>query len=338
MGTAQPSARRRTLTRVHAPKAGGWLITTVTVNPSLDEWLQLPRLRVGELNRATGSRRYPGGKGINVSRVVHELGEATLAVACAGGDDGTILTHLLNQQHIPHRVVTVAGSTRNNYQIRTEAPPALTQINCAGPRLSAEALAQLERLLCRLQSRSACMVFSGSLPPGATATTYQRLIHRVKRGRILTALDASGPALRAGLSAGPWFAKPNRPEAEELLGVRLRRRTDIIRAAKELVRRGPSLVMISLGAEGAVLASRDRHEVWWGIPPRVRVNSTVGAGDSTVAGFLVGWLRTRSLVQAFRLGLACGAAAVLTPGTELCHAADIARLKPRITIRSLPSA
>ncbi len=310
-------------------------ITTVTLNPSLDEWLQLPRLRLGELNRAAGSHRYPGGKGINVSRVVHELGEATLAVACAGGDDGTMLTHLLNQQHIPHRFVTVAGSTRNNYQIHTEAPPALTQINCAGPRLSAEALARLERLLGRLQSRSACMVFSGSLPPGAPATTYQRLIHRLKRGRVLTVLDASGQALRAGLAAGPWFAKPNRPEAEELLGVRLKRRTHIIHAAKELARRGPALVMISLGAEGAVLAARDRQEVWWGMPPSVRVHSTVGAGDSTVAGFLVGWLRTRSLVQAFRLGLACGAAAVLTPGTELCHAADVKRLVRRVAIRTV---
>ena len=314
------------------------MITTVTLNPSLDEWLRLPRLRLGELNRAEAFQRYPGGKGINVARVCHELGEAAMAVAMAGGDDGKILGALLTQQGIPYRFVTVQGTTRNNYQIHTKRPPTLTQINCAGPRVSASALDRLERLLCRLQRRSACMVLSGSLPPGAPSTTYHRLIRTLSRRRMLTVLDTSGSALKRGLSARPWLIKPNRAEAKELLGMTLRRIADVGHAARHLAQRGPSVVIISLGPDGAVLAAKDQSPVWWARPPRARVQSTVGAGDSLVAGCVIGWLKTRSLLEALRLGMACGVASVMTPGTELCHADDVKRLQRRITMRIVRGA
>ena len=313
------------------------MIVTVTLNPSLDEWVSLPRLRMGELNRATGFLRYPGGKGINVSRVVHELSGKTLAVALAGGRDGTMLSDLLTQQGIPHRFVTVPGVTRNNYQIHTDSPKALTQINCPGPWVSNAALRTLEQLLRRLRPRASCVVLSGSLPPGLLATTYQRVITWLNHARVPTVLDASGPALRHGMVAAPWLIKPNRHEAEEFLGMRLPRLADVAKAAKRLVTRGPQLAIISLGSDGALLAAQAHEEILWAKPPAVAVDSAVGAGDSLVAGFIVGWLRTRSLRRAFRLGVACGAASAMTPGTELCHRADVARLEPRVVVRVIES-
>jgi len=312
------------------------MVTTVTLNPSLDEWVHLPRLRLGALHRTARFLRYPGGKGVNVSRVLHELGQRTLAVALAGGDDGKILRELLHQRGIAHRFVVVGGSTRNNYQIQTDQPRAVTQINCAGPRVASAALPRLERLLAQSCHRNACVVLSGSLPPGLPATTYQRLITRLMRCGVRAVLDASGAALRFGVAAKPWLIKPNRQEAEELLGRRPHRIPgDAASAATRLAASTSAVVIVSLGSDGAVLAAPSSAQVLWATSPAVPVRSTVGAGDSLVAGFLVGWDRTKSLREALRLGVACGAASVMTPGTELCHARDVQRLKPQITITVL---
>ena len=308
------------------------MIVTVTLNPSLDEWVYLPSLRVGRLNRAERFRRYPGGKGINVSRVVQELGARGLAMALTGGDDGHILSQQLTRDGLAHRFVTVRGNTRNNYQIQTASPRAVTQVNAPGPHASAAAVRRLTQAVRRACRQATGLALSGSVPPGTPAEIYAALLDATRRAGLWTVLDVSGPALRAGLAAAPWLIKPNRDEAEELLGRRLRRRRDIVRAAQALTRRGASVVVVSLGAEGAVMAVRPAARVWWARPPRVRVDSAVGAGDSLVAGFLVGWLRHQSLPEALRLGVACGAAAAMTPGTELCHRRDVRRLVPRVTI------
>ena len=309
------------------------MIVTVTLNPSLDEWVEIDRLRLGRLHRAVRFVRYPGGKGINVSRVVHELGGQTLAVGLAGGRDGQILSDLLHERRIAHRFLHVPGATRNNYEILTTHPPALTQINCPGPKVAPSTMAQMRRLLLGLRPCPRAVVFSGSTPPGVPASCYRQLLRALQPLGILTVLDSSGSALRSGLIARPWLIKPNRDEAEELLGRRLRSFAQIVSAAKALVRRGPSLAIISLGPEGAVLASVAHAPVWHGRSPAVKVHSTVGAGDALVAGFVMGYLATRALPEAFRLGLACGTATVLTSGTELCHRRDVKRLLPQIRLR-----
>ncbi len=309
------------------------MIATVTLNPSLDEWVRLPSLRVGALNRAEALGRYPGGKGINVSRVVHELGGATIAYGLAGGHDGLILRELMNRLKILHEFVTVPGQTRNNYKIRTDRPHALTELNTAGPAVSATALRALERRMTRRRPRPQVLVCSGSVPPGVPAAIYQRWIRAFGRLGMRVVLDASGEAMRLGVRARPWLIKPNRHEAEEVLGRRIRTRLHAVHAAQQLVARGASLVVLSLGAEGAMLASRDQERVWMAQLPKVKSDSAVGAGDSVVAGFLVGWQGGRSLLEAFRLGVASGTATAMTPGTELCHRRDVQRLVRRVVIR-----
>lgn len=308
------------------------MIVSVTLNPSLDEWVTLPRLRLGALNRAEAFSRYPGGKGINVSRVAHELKYPTLAIALAGGMDGQVLSQLLRKRRIPARLIPVPGSTRNNYHLCSSADRALTQINSPGPRISSRHLRQVAAALRRSCPRRGGVVFSGSLPPGAPANTYAALLRESVCGGALTVLDASGEALRQGLRGRPWLIKPNQHEAEELLGERLRTQAQVAQGARRLLAQGPKIVVISLGADGAVLAS-ESGALLTATPPKVRADSAVGAGDSLVAGFLAGWLKTRSLAEALRLGIACGAATAMTPGTELCHRADVRRLLRRVTIR-----
>lgn len=308
------------------------MIATVTLNPSLDEWMELPTLQSGRLNRATGFVRYPGGKGINVSRVVHELGGPTVAFALAGGKDGMMLRELMNSLQIPHEFETVDGPTRNNYKIRTTTPRALTEINTAGPRVTSANLRAFERRLFGHAPEPKCMAFSGSLPPGVPSAIYARWIRRLHRARIPAVLDASGAALRAGLQARPWLMKPNREEAQEALGRRLQTTRRVIDAAQEFVRRGCQIVMLSLGKDGALLAAASLDSVWHARSPAVKAVSAVGAGDSLIGGFLVGWYKRWPLLDAFRVGVACGTATVLSPGTELCHQADVRRLMPRVTI------
>ena len=311
------------------------MIGTVTVNPSLDEWVQLPRLRLGALNRAVGFHRYPGGKGINVSRVVRELGGATRAHLTAGGADGALLVAMLEHLGVPHEAVRVQDGTRNNYKLQTESPRAFTEINTAGPPVSRAVLARLQRGLLRAARTTPVWALSGSLPPGAPSTLYARWIRLLQGRGARVLLDASGSALRAGVRARPWAIKPNRQEAEELLGRRLNTRHAAVSGVEALLGLGPSVAVLSLGKEGALLASRDPAGVWWARGPRVRARSVVGAGDSLVGGFLTGWAATHDLLNAFRLGVACGTAAVLTPGTSLCHRADVRRLLPRVSLKRL---
>ena len=311
------------------------MIATVTLNPSLDEWMQLASLRVGSLNRAVGFARYPGGKGLNVSRVVRELGGRTVAFGLAGGEDGLILRERINRLTIPHEFISVAGSTRNNYKIVTRRPDGLTEINTQGPRVSARVLRALERRLLGRRPRPGVVALSGSLPPGAPAMIYYRWIRALRRRGIAAVLDASGSALRHGVRARPWMIKPNRQEAEELLGRRIRGLAGAARAVRQLLDAGPEIVILSLGPEGALLASSAPSGVWFARPPAVALASAVGAGDSLVGGFLVGRMQGRPLLEAFRLGVASGTATAMTPGTELCHAADVRRLLRRVAIRQV---
>lgn len=311
------------------------MIATVTLNPSLDEWIHLPSVRLGQLNRATHFARYPGGKGINVSRVVSELGQRTVAYALTGGADGQMLQQLLSRLAVAYDCVTVKGSTRNNYKIRTDAPRLVTEINTAGPTVSAAEVNTLKRRLLAARPRPQAVALCGSLPPGARVDTYRRWIQAFTRLRIPTVLDTSGAALRHGLAARPWLIKPNRQEAQELLGDRLLTRRAVVRAAKALLARGPSVVILSLGRDGAVLAAAAPRGVWLATPPTVPVDSAVGAGDALVGGVLTGWAAHRPLLEAFRLGVACGTASVTTSGTELCRRADVRRLLPRVSIRRI---
>ncbi len=309
------------------------MIVTVTLNPSLDEWIRLPSLKMGRLNRATTLVRYAAGKGINVSRVIVELGAPTTAFAISGGEDGLVLRHLMKQLSVPCRFFETSGVTRNNYKVETSSPRSLTEINTPGPYVSVETLHRLKQALVGFRPRPRCVVLSGSLPPGVSADIYRRWIALLRRRGIAVFLDTSGSALRQGLLARPFCIKPNQQEAEELLGYRLSSREAQLKAVRGLLRYGVSMAILSLGKAGAILSCAASSEVWWAQPPKVPVDSTVGAGDSLVAGFVVGWTKGRSPMECLRWAVACGAATAMTPGTELCHRKDVKGLLARVRIR-----
>ncbi|WP_328427066.1 1-phosphofructokinase [Streptomyces sp. NBC_00443] len=293
------------------------MILTVTPNPSLDRTYEVPSLDRGEVIRATGERMDPGGKGVNVSRAVTAAGQRTVAVLPLGGAPGALVADLLDAQGIEVAPVPVAGATRSNIAL-AESDGVLTKINAPGPRLSA---AEQELLLetVREQSRDADWIACcGSLPRGLAPSWYADVVTRAHAGGARIALDTSGRALLEALRARPDVVKPNAGELSEAVGRPLTTVGDALKAAEELRAMGAGAVLASLGADGQLLV--DGSGAWFGSARVDVVRSNVGAGDSSLAGFLIaGGAGPEALASA----VAHGAAAVQLPGSVMPSPADL---------------
>ncbi|CAM5679441.1 1-phosphofructokinase [Kitasatospora aureofaciens] len=300
------------------------MIVTITPNPSLDRTYELPTLTPGEVNRAAHDRLDPGGKGVNVSRALTAAGHRTTAVLPLGGLSGGLLSDLLRRQGIDVAAVTIAGDTRINVSI-AEDGGGLTKINAVGPELSAAESAALLALVRDTQRIGRgtgndvdWLACCGSLPRGLAPEWYAQLVAQVHSGGARIALDTSGPALLAALSARPDVVKPNREELAEAVGRQVTTVGDAVDAAGELRKRGAQQVLASLGADGMLLIAEEGS--WFGSAPVAVVRSDVGAGDASLAGFLgAGGTGPEALAAA----LAHGAAAVQLPGSVMPTPADL---------------
>ncbi|GED86480.1 1-phosphofructokinase [Streptomyces sp. 6-11-2] len=293
------------------------MIVTVTPNPSLDRTYEVPALERGQVVRATGERMDPGGKGVNVSRAVAAAGRRTVAVLPLGGAPGALVADLLDAQGIDVAPVPVAGATRSNIAL-AEADGVLTKINAPGPELSAEEQESLLETV-RRQSRGADWIACcGSLPRGLAPSWYADLVARAHAAGVRIALDTSGPALLAALREGPDVVKPNAAELAEAVGRSLATVGDAVKAAEELRGLGARTVLASLGADGQLLV--DGAGAWFGSARVDAVRSNVGAGDSSLAGFLIA---DGTGPEALALAVAHGAAAVQLPGSLMPTPADL---------------
>ena len=309
------------------------MIATVTLNPSLDRHVEVENLMLDESNRWVSSRREPGGKGINVSRVIRELGGETVAYGFIGGFDGEVETRILKQKGVPCDFTPIKGEIRSNFIITDLKTHRQTRISAPGPEISAGELKKLIDKITNLKPRPDYMVFAGSVPPGVPADIYRVLIQKMKSLGIITVFDSADQWLKEGIKAKPDVIKPNVREAQALLGVELKTEEEIIYAVKTFVSSGIKIASISRGRDGLIIAGKDA--VLKVMPPDVEVMSTVGAGDSSVAGLVLKLSQGGSLDEASRLAVAAGTAATLTPGTELCHKDDVERLLPQVKVEKL---
>ncbi len=293
------------------------MFVTLTPNPSLDRTVEISALVRGEVLRATSNRVDPGGKGVNVSRVLAANGHPTVAVLPSGGLDGARLADLLAPQGVVAVSVPVEQPTRSNITL-VEPDGTTTKLNEAGPELSPVELAALEEKLLAQAGRATWVVLCGSLPRGVDAAFYARLTKRLHDIGVKVALDTSGDPFAATLSAEPDVIKPNDVELAELVGRPLPTLGDVAAAAAEQRARGVPSVLVSLGAAGALLVDGTGTHHAQG--PRVEVRSTVGAGDCTLAGFLAGGAEGP---DALRLAVAYGTAAVTLPGSAVPGPPDL---------------
>lgn len=294
------------------------MIVTVTPNPAIDRIVVVRGFRSAGINRATIERVDIGGKGINVARNLARLGCEVVATGFLGTDAVRGVLPPLAASGIRTDFVGVPGDIRVNLKILDPASAEETEINEAGPFVSDGALDELLEKLARLARRCSVMVFSGSLPPGAPDDFYARGIRIARAAGAKTVLDTAGAPLRCGLSAAPDLVKPNRAEAEELLGVSA---VDPVMAARRLLGCGAATVVVSLGAAGAVSASASG--IWRTAPPELAVRNTVGAGDSMVAALAFALSLSLPAPDALRAATALSAAAAASaapvPALELFH-------------------
>lgn len=304
------------------------MVTTVTLNPAMDKTVQIHHFRVGEVNRVVRLRTDPGGKGINVSKVLAALGGRSRIVAVLGGATGQKLADALAQQGLDTDLVLAAAETRTNLKIIDPTGGTNTDVNEPGSPMAPETLAQVEQKLDQTLTPGDILVLAGSLPAGVPPTWYRDCILRYGDRGVKVFLDADDRLLQLGIQGNPYFIKPNREELSRIWGGSLDSPEQIAQAAASLHRGGIAKVMVSLGGEGALLVS-DQGTLYAPAVP-VEVNSTVGAGDSMVAAFTYGQEQGLTDRESFCLAMAAGAAAVGCSGTQAPDREAIHRLLPLV--------
>ena len=282
------------------------MILTVTLNAALDVTYRVPRLDPHGTHRVRSTTERPGGKGLNVARVLAALGYATAVTGFVGGDTGRAVRALLDAERGHHsslrdELVTVEGGTRRTLAVVDETTGDTTQFNEAGPEISAQEWEAFLDAYRRLLGEAEAVALCGSLPPGLPVGAYAGLVREARAAKVPVFLDTSGEPLRRGLAARPDLVKPNLAELAEITGS-----TDPVGAARDARRRGARAVAASLGADGMVLVTEDGTR--GARPPRRLDGNPTGAGDSAVAGLLIGVVRGRgwreALVEAVALSTA----------------------------------
>lgn len=304
-------------------------IITLTLNPSVDEAVTIGEFTLGKANRCKLDALDPGGKGLNASRVIHRLGHATMALGFIGGVTGQMIREKLDGEGVAHAFDHVDELTRLNVMIYERSTGRRSRLYLPGAAVTPDKLLALRNRLDDVPA-GGVVVLGGSIPPGLPSTIYRNFVTRLQERDVRCIVDTSGAALANVLSARPALIKPNVEEAAEVLGCDLVTDRDIAAAARELQHRGAQSVVISQGAAGAIGVCGS--DAWKAVAPQVEARSTVGSGDSMVAGLAIAMNEGRPFAEGLLLGTAAGAATAATPGTKLCSAAEVEALLPRSTV------
>ena len=309
------------------------MIYTVTLNPALDKTVEIPGMALDTVNRITEMRTDPGGKGINVSKVIAKLGGESCAAGILGGGSGKMLEQLLEGEPFATRFRFVEGQTRTNLKIIDREGHTNTDINEPGLTVTdADLDALLHELLAELRPGD-IVVLAGSLPKGAPQDTYRTWTAACKKAGARVFLDADGALLAEGLKAAPYLIKPNDDELSRLAGKKLETLEELTAEGRRLLERGIERVVISLGGRGALYLRKGSTIYAEGL--KVPVGSTVGAGDSVVAALAYAEAQGLSEEEAVRLSTAAGAANVMCSGTQAAEREAVEALLPKVRFSHL---
>ena len=307
-------------------------ILTLTLNPALDLTVQMSRMEPGQVNRSDAMHTHAAGKGVNVAQVQADLGHQLTVSGFLGEDNLQAFEALFAKRGFVDAFIRVPGETRSNLKL-AEADGRITDINGPGPLVSAAAQQALLDRLDQIAPGHDAVVVAGSLPKGISPAWLQALIERLKNLGLNVALDTSGEALREALKASPWLIKPNTEELADVLGCEVVSVAAQAEVASRLHAQGIEHVVISHGADGVNWFSVG--SAMHATPPKVSVVSTVGAGDSLLAGMLHGLLSADTPEQTLRTATAIAAMAVTQIGFGIGDAAQLARLEQGVRVRPL---
>ena len=307
-------------------------ILTLTLNPALDLTVQLPRLEPGQVNRSDEMHTHAAGKGVNVAQVLADLGHQLTVSGFLGADNPQAFETLFARRGFVDAFIRVPGETRSNLKL-AESDGRITDVNGPGPLVSVAAQQALLDRLDQIAPDHDAVVVAGSLPQGVSPAWLQALIERLKNLGLKVALDTSGEALRAALKAGPWLIKPNAEELAEVFDSQMVSVAAQAAVASRLHAQGIEHVVISDGAQGVNWFSVG--SAMHATPPKVSVASTVGAGDSLLAGMLHGLLSADTPEQTLRTATAIAAMAVTQIGFGIGDTAQLAQLEQGVRVRPL---
>jgi 1-phosphofructokinase family hexose kinase len=307
-------------------------IITITANTAIDKitgWVNK-----GRPNEEPLTVLFPAGKGVNVARTVATLEQEVLALGFVGLEDQNFF-QTLNSPNFHVRLIAVNGPTRTNVSVLDRNGRMISYIRNSGFTIADRELEQLISSLTSLVARGDVVVISGSLPLGLEPTVYEHLVRLSREHGATVILDSSNTELEAGLRSAPFMIKPNLAEFESLIKKSNANEKDIIDAAERILMLGVSLVVVSRGSEGIIALSNESPRVWKAnvtLDKETALSEGIGSGDALVGGIAVGLLEHRPLMETLRLGVACGAANLLTAGPGQCRIEDIERLAASVTI------
>ncbi|MDR7076899.1 1-phosphofructokinase [Neobacillus niacini] len=300
------------------------MIYTVTLNPSLDYIVEVDQVTLGELNRTKNETKFPGGKGINVSQVLKRLDVDSRALGFLGGFTGEYIEEFLKSLEIETDFVKVTEDTRINVKLKSEKE---TEINAKGPNITVENFESLKRKIRELTSED-ILVLAGSIPSTMPENTYEELVKLCNENGTKFVVDAEGELLKKVLPLKPFLIKPNHHELGDLFNTVITSKQEAISYGRELINQGAQNVIVSLAEKGAVLINKDQN--FTATVPKGEVKSSVGAGDSMVAGFLATYAKTKSIEEAFRFSVAAGSATAFSIG--LCTREKMEGLLPQVKV------
>lgn len=308
------------------------MIYTVTLNPALDRAIELDELVPDDANRIKNEKSYAGGKGIDASRVIKVLGGESIALGFVGGFNGMELEQRLLRQGVICDFVETRGETRTNILIFEKTKKTHTSLNASGTEVNEVEVRELIEKIDNIADPE-YVIISGSIPRGVKKDIYKEIVTIVKRRGAIVVLDSDGEVMKIGIEAKPHIIKPNLHELGRLVGREIGGIDDALSAAEGLMDGGIEMVLVSMGRDGALMVGKNTRLI--GIPPEVSVDSTVGAGDSFLAAFVLGYSRDMELKDCLRFGVAAGAAAAMTPGTELCRRNDVEDILSGVEVKEI---
>lgn len=308
------------------------MIYTITLNPALDRTIWIDRIRNDVSNRILDEKSFAGGKSIDVSKVLKNFGVDNIALGFVGGFAGSELEGRLLNEGIHTDFIRVSGETRTNIILHEKETGRQLAFNARGPEIHPSELMQLVEQIERLPCPEVVTI-GGSLPPGITPEIYRKIITMVRKCRAQVVLDVDGQSLSVGIKAHPNIIKPNIHELSELVGRERKEMDEIVEAAREINQSGVELVLVSMGARGILLVANG--EEYMAVPPKVKVENTIGAGDSAVSGFVYGLISGKDLKESQTYAAAAGTATATRSGTALCQKGDFLKIVPQVKLNVL---